>query len=110
MHRKSSLIFDPTGTHVVVGGTGGLGRSILKSMMKNGARNIVSLSRSGGGKDEIEDLLRNAETSGVNFISLACDVGSLAQVERCVMNISQTLPPICGIIHAAMALRVSSFT
>ncbi|KAK4450516.1 putative polyketide synthase [Podospora aff. communis PSN243] len=105
-HRTSKSIFRRDGTHVILGGTGGLGRSMAKYMVDHGARNIVLLSRSGGYGGEMEELLRlemQCPTARVHF--KVCDASDEAQVQQLVSECAKSLPPICGVIHAAMVLR-----
>ena len=44
---KESLRLDPDATYLIVGGLGGLGRSIAREFMASGARNLAFVSRSG---------------------------------------------------------------
>lgn len=101
------MIFRPEGTHVIVGGTGGLGRSMAKYMIEHGARHIVLLSRSGGGKEMIHRLQRQMQHHGARIIVMRCDASDEAQVRELIEDCKKGLPPICGVIHAAMVLRVS---
>ncbi|KAK0648284.1 hypothetical protein B0T16DRAFT_388549 [Cercophora newfieldiana] len=104
-HRTSKTIFRRDGTHVIVGGTGGLGRSMAKYMVEHGARNIVLLSRSGGGKEIVEQLREEIQCPTARVLVKKCDASDEAQVRQLVSDCAKSLPPICGIIHAAMVLR-----
>ncbi|KAK0624155.1 hypothetical protein B0T14DRAFT_583400 [Immersiella caudata] len=104
-HRTSKSIFRRDGTHVIVGGTGGLGRSMAKYMVEHGARNIVLLSRSGGGKEMVEQLREEINCPTARVLVKKCDASDEAQVRQLVSECAKSLPPICGIIHAAMVLR-----
>lgn len=106
LHRVSTSIFRHDGTHVIVGGTGGLGRSMAKYMVDHGARTIVLLSRSGGGRDVVEKLQREMQCPETRVVAMKCDVSVEEQVWEFVKNCQGILPPICGVIHAAMVLRV----
>jgi NAD(P)-dependent dehydrogenase (short-subunit alcohol dehydrogenase family) len=107
-HQRSKAIFRRDGTHVIVGGTGGLGRSMAKYMIEHGARNIVLLSRSGGGKEMVEQLQEEVKCPDARILVKKCDASVESQVRQLVSDCTGSLPPICGIIHAAMVLRVSS--
>ncbi|KAK3690558.1 hypothetical protein B0T22DRAFT_516168 [Podospora appendiculata] len=104
-HRKSESIFRRDGTHIIVGGTGGLGRSMAKYMINHGARTIVLLSRSGGGKDTVDQLHSEIKCPDANILVKKCDASDAAQFQALVKDCVKTLPPICGVIHAAMVLR-----
>ena len=106
-HRISKTIFRRDGTHIIVGGTGGLGRSMARYMVEHGARNIVLLSRSGGGREMVEQLREEIQCPTARVLVKKCDASDEAQVRQMVNECSKSLPPICGIIHAAMVLRVS---
>jgi NAD(P)-dependent dehydrogenase (short-subunit alcohol dehydrogenase family) len=109
LHRAPGAIFSPDGTHVVIGGTGGLGRSIVKYMVEHGARHILLLSRSGDAKGVLEPLcIDMREQYDAIITPIKCDVGDENQVWSLVEFCESALPPIRGVIHAAMVLRVSA--
>ncbi|KAG4440758.1 hypothetical protein IFR05_003745 [Cadophora sp. M221] len=91
-------------TYVIIGGTGGLGRSMSRWMIEKGARNIVLLSRSGKSDGKVGELIEEAATVGANVIVKSCDVSSKEAVQKLVSEDLSTLPPIKGLIHAAMVL------
>lgn len=100
-------LFQQDGTHLIFGGTGGLGRSMTKYLIEHGARNIVLLSRSGGGKETVQQLQRDMQRHGARVMVMMCDVSEETQVWQLLEDCKRALPPICGVIHAAMVLRVS---
>ncbi|KAK1833028.1 putative polyketide synthase [Podospora conica] len=105
-HKASKDIFQPDGTHMIVGGTGGLGRSMAKYMVEHGARYIVLLSRSGGGKDMVEQLKREIRCPEATIEVVKCDVADETQVWQLVSDLAtKSMPPVCGVIQAAMVLR-----
>ena len=55
-NRLSNSLLHSSATYVIVGGTGGLGRSIARWMTMKGARYIVLLSRSGNASSKIQEL------------------------------------------------------
>jgi NAD(P)-dependent dehydrogenase (short-subunit alcohol dehydrogenase family)/acyl carrier protein len=99
-------IFRPDGTHLIIGGTGGLGRSLAKYMIEHGARNIVLLSRRDGANGSVQRLMDEAGRRGARIEVVKCDASSRKQAFRLIEDWAETgLPPICGVIHAAMVLR-----
>ncbi|KAK3172947.1 Type I Iterative PKS [Lepraria neglecta] len=92
-------------TYLIIGGTGGLGRSIAKRIVQRGARHVVLLSRSGNVTDELNQLIRDSRAVGASIHIKPCDVADEAHVTTLVADLQKTLPPIRGIIHAAMVLR-----
>lgn len=95
-------------TYIIIGGTGGLGRSMARWMSTKGARNIVLVSRSGSMNDKLEALIHELAPHGTQVLVKACDVSSRTDVERLVNAELTHLPPVRGVVHGAMVLRVSS--
>ncbi|KAK0714128.1 hypothetical protein B0T26DRAFT_874079 [Lasiosphaeria miniovina] len=104
-HQHSKSVFRGDGTHIIVGGTGGLGRSMAKYMVEQGARTIVLLSRSGGGAEMVEKLQEEVQCPDARILVKKCDASDEGQFQRLVEECVESLPPICGVIHAAMVLR-----
>ncbi|RMZ91949.1 hypothetical protein DV736_g817, partial [Chaetothyriales sp. CBS 134916] len=92
-------------TYLIVGGTGGLGRSMAKQMIEQGARYIVLLSRQAKVSAEVGELMKMASDVGGSVYVEPCDVADQASVGSLVKRLSQELPPIRGVIHAAMVLK-----
>ncbi|KAI1081150.1 ketoacyl-synt-domain-containing protein [Whalleya microplaca] len=104
LHHSSKCFLNPNGTHIIIGGTGGLGRSMAKWMVDHGARYIVLVSRSGEKGTELQqcmDELRDRAT----LVVRACDIASEEEVFRLVGECIEALPQICGVVHAAMVLH-----
>ncbi|KAL2060742.1 hypothetical protein VTL71DRAFT_9384 [Oculimacula yallundae] len=91
-------------TYVIIGGTGGLGRSMSRWMIEKGARNIVLLSRSGKSDGKVGELIKESANVGANIVVKACDVSDTEAVQRLVTLDLSDLPSIKGLIHAAMVL------
>ncbi|KAK3986584.1 putative polyketide synthase protein [Cladorrhinum sp. PSN332] len=98
-------------TYLIVGGTGGLGRSLAEWMVAQGGKNIVLLSRSGRVEGPLAELVRDLnQKAGANVLVRACDVGDRKSVQKLVVEIvADGLPPIRGVIQAGMVLRDSLF-
>lgn len=92
---------------MIIGGTGGIGRAIAQRMVERGARHIVLLSRSGKVTDELCQLISDARGLGASIHIKQCDVANKVSVETLVSDLQHTLPPVRGLIHAAMVLKVS---
>jgi NAD(P)-dependent dehydrogenase (short-subunit alcohol dehydrogenase family) len=75
-------------------------------MIESGARNIVLLSRSGGAKDKFDCLLDEIKCPDARIMLQKCDISDESQVQQVLKDIKALLPPVCGVIHAAMVLRV----
>lgn len=92
---------------MIVGGTGGIGRAITKRMIDRGARHIVLLSRTGKVTSDLNKLISEGQASGASVHIKQCDVADKDSVEMLVTEMQETMPPIRGLIHAAMVLKVS---
>ncbi|CAG8132428.1 unnamed protein product [Penicillium nalgiovense] len=103
--KTSSTLLRPDASYILIGGTGGLGRSIAKWMSSKGAKNIVLVSRRAAVDDKVRALIDTLTPLGVRIVVKACDVTSQESVETLVNEEMKDLPPICGVIHGAMVLR-----
>ncbi|KAL8941461.1 MAG: hypothetical protein Q9211_001817 [Gyalolechia sp. 1 TL-2023] len=96
-------------SYLITGGTGGIGRSITRWLAREGATNIVLASRSGPDQRGIAELVQELQGIGVKVFVDRCDVADLAQVKSLVSKCQDSMPPIRGVIHGAMALRDALF-
>ncbi|KAI1375107.1 hypothetical protein F4677DRAFT_455044 [Hypoxylon crocopeplum] len=92
-------------TYILVGGFGGIGRSVAKMLSQMGARFLVFLSRSGSSRPESRSLLESLAMDGVSAITITCDVSEKLQLSTAIDDVKQRFPPIKGVIHCAMDLR-----
>ena len=100
---------DKEASYMLVGGLGGVGRSIAQFFVRHGARSLIFLSRSGVNSEEAQDLIDSLMSRGVRVTVHKCDIGDADQIQQVVADCTLRLPPIRGIIQAAMVLRDSSF-
>jgi NAD(P)-dependent dehydrogenase (short-subunit alcohol dehydrogenase family) len=105
--KTSSTLLRPDASYILIGGTGGLGRSMAKWMATKGARNIVLVSRRATINERVQALVDSLAPLGVRIIVKACDVSSQESVEALVKEEMKGLPPVRGVIQGAMVLRVS---
>lgn len=98
--------FDDNASYLIVGGLGGLGRVICKWMASLGAKNIIILSRSGVKGSASVTVAKELKEAGVNLAVHACDIGDYAQVKAALDICAKNMPPIRGVIQAAMVLKV----
>ena len=103
----TSIEFDKNATYVLAGGLGGLGRSIGRWMAAHGAVNIVFISRSGLQKPEAQETAKELNGCGAKATLFACDICDIDALRQVVEECSDRLPPIRGVIQAAMVLQVS---
>jgi acyl transferase domain-containing protein/NADPH:quinone reductase-like Zn-dependent oxidoreductase len=94
-------------TYLLIGGTGGIGRSLTKWMVRRGARNVVLSSRSSKVSSAVAEVIKDAKEFGANVVVKSCNVVNKEDVDSLVKQLSAELPPIRGVIHTAMVLDVS---
>ena len=105
---KSDYSFNSDATYVIVGGFGGLGRTIIAWMADRGAHHFLVLSRSGDTRATAKDLIREMHGKGVQVIGVACDITRERSVVSALEDSAHQLPPIRGCIQASMVLKVSA--
>lgn len=104
------LNLDPAANCVLVGGLGGLGRSLAGMLVDNGARNICFLSRSGAVNNmEAQALIRDLQGRDVQVLALKCDVADAVSLQSALKRCAQELGPVHGVIQCAMVLRDTLF-
>jgi NAD(P)-dependent dehydrogenase (short-subunit alcohol dehydrogenase family) len=93
--------------YVIIGGTGGIGRSMARRFISRGARHIVLLSRKDTVSVEVAQLIKESQQLGASIYVKRCDAAEKDDVDNLLAELAQTLPPIRGVIHAAMVLKVT---
>lgn len=100
------LQLSPHATYVLVGGLGGLGRSLAIFMVKNGAKHLAFFSRSGAVSEAQVEFMRTLKRQGIDARVFACDICNRPQLVSVLQNCAQEMPPIRGVIQGAAVLRV----
>ena len=96
--------FPPDATYVLTGGAGGLGRSMARWPVQQGAKNIVLASRRGRVSHQVCELIAELETDTVKIVGYQCDIGKQDQVKKTINDITATMPPIRGVVHGVPSL------
>ena len=87
---------------------GEVGRGIAVWMMKEGATNILVVSRHAESHPIAVELVRMAKNVGCNLHIRNCDVSSEDSLVKLLTHCSSaSLPPIRGVINCTMVLDVS---
>lgn len=90
-------------SYLLVGGLGGLGRSVSTWMVENGARNLVFLSRSARESPETADFLEELSSQGCQVQLVAGSVVNMSDVQRAIDTAAK---PVAGVIQMSMVLKV----
>ncbi|KAJ5180470.1 hypothetical protein N7492_003680 [Penicillium capsulatum] len=103
--KTSSSLLKSNASYILIGGTGGLGRSMARWMSSKGARNIVLVSRSASINERLQALIDELAVDGTRITVKPCNVSSRQSVETLIKEDMKDLPPVRGVVHGAMVLR-----
>ncbi|MGV1008350.1 MAG: SDR family NAD(P)-dependent oxidoreductase [Dermatophilaceae bacterium] len=97
-----ALAVDPTGSYLVTGGLGVVGRVLADALIAGGAKTIVLMSRHAPGPEASRWLADRAPEVDVRV--LAGDVGDDVSLRSVLATIDASAPPLRGVVHAAGVL------
>jgi len=97
-------VFDPNGAHLITGAFGGFGLETAKWLADRGVRHLVMVGRHGASSEEAKAAVENLGKRGVHVLAEPCDVTDRRALEKLFEKIHATMPPLVGVIHAAMVL------
>ncbi|KAG4435104.1 hypothetical protein IFR05_009413 [Cadophora sp. M221] len=103
------LQLSPDATYVLVGGLGGLGRSLAMFMVQHGAKHLAFLSRSGPVSGPQMEFMATLKSQGVDAQAYACDICDRSQLISVLQNCTEEMPKIRGVIQGAAVLRDAIF-
>jgi phthiocerol/phenolphthiocerol synthesis type-I polyketide synthase C len=96
----------PDATYVVTGGLSGFGLRTAWWLVRHGARHLALLSRRGAAATpDAGKILEQFAAAGVSVTAPACDVADAAAVRGTLASIEAHMPPVRGIVHAAMVIE-----
>ena len=98
------LQLSPEETWLVTGGLSGFGLRTAEWLAERGARNLVLVSRRGPREAETLAAVAQLEQRGVRVMARACDVTDRAALTQLLTVMAEELPPLTGIVHAAMVV------
>ncbi len=92
------------GSYLVTGGLSGFGLQTARWLADKGAGTLILMSRSGAASAEAQQAVAGLEAQGVRVKVYACDVADRQALQAAFVEIREQLPPLRGIVHAAMVL------
>lgn len=103
LHAQSSgaAALDTSRTWLVTGGLGGFGLATARHLTQHGIKNLVLVGRRGSTTPGAETILQEFRAQGVTVRAEACDVTDISAVRTLVTQVTATMPPLGGIVHAA---------
>ncbi|KAM3425700.1 hypothetical protein BST61_g7637 [Cercospora zeina] len=99
------LRLDPHATYLIVGGLGGLGRSLAKHFVACGAKHIAFVSRSGDASPDAQASLDALGRAGATARAFRADIADRASFAAAMAACEAELPPVRGVVQMAMVLR-----
>ncbi|CAJ2508342.1 Uu.00g133680.m01.CDS01 [Anthostomella pinea] len=103
-------LLDSEKIYLLVGCLGGLGRSLSRWMLQQGARNFAFLGRSGADKPSARALVDYLKGSGANVMVISGDVSIVDDVQAVIEACLATGRSIGGVVQAAVGLREGLFS
>jgi len=101
---EETLTFRADGTYLITGGLGGFGLVLGQWLVEHGARHLVLMGRSGASSPAAKSAIEAMKEAGAQVVVAKADVSQAQQVKSILANIEQSMPPLRGIVHAAMIL------
>ena len=101
--RKAAPLFRHDAMYLLVGGLGGLGRSVATWMVQNGARHLMFMSRSAGNSAKDVEFIRELGAQGCCVQVVR---GSVTEYQDVVNAVHVAWKPIVGVFLMTMVLRV----
>lgn len=92
---------DGNRTWLVTGGLGGFGLATARHLVELGVRHLVLVSRRGADTPGAAQLLEEFSEQGVTVQAMACDMADAEAVRALVKTVSDVMPPLAGVVHAA---------
>lgn len=91
-------------TYLVTGGLSGFGLKTAQWLVAKGARHLVLLGRRGLATPGAEAAVTALTATGINVKAIACDITQQAAVAAVFADLARDMPPLKGVIHAAMVI------
>jgi NADPH:quinone reductase-like Zn-dependent oxidoreductase/short-subunit dehydrogenase/acyl carrier protein len=102
--KRHEFRVDPARTHLVVGGLGGFGVETARWLVEHGARHLVLVGRRGIASELAAKAIAEMRGRGAEIRVEALDIADRARSEALLAALKQEMPPVAGVIHAAMVL------
>ena len=102
--QAKAFAVDPDRTHLISGGLGGFGLATARWLIERGARHLVLVGRSGAATESARSAIAQMRALGATVRVEALDIANVTAADTLFADLSKTMPPLAGIVHAAMVL------
>lgn len=97
---EAEVVFRADQTYLITGGLGALGLAVATWMVEHGARHVALLGRHQPSAAARATLATWAQ-GGARVEVFQADLADRDQLSMALAEIDRTMPPLCGIVHAA---------
>ncbi|MFE4917217.1 type I polyketide synthase [Streptomyces sp. NPDC056652] len=102
--RGAARPWDPEGTVLITGGTGGLGKELARHLVaEHGVRHLLLASRSGQDAPGVPELLDALAARGAEASVVSCDLGDRESVAALIAGVPAERP-LTAVVHTAGVL------
>lgn len=108
LHPQSGvdeITFCENASYLLVGGMGGIGRTLSSWMVNNGARNLTYLSPSAGSSQGDQSFVKELEAQGCKVVMISGSVTNENDVSRAI---EASKYPIQGVVQLSARLKVGA--
>jgi acyl carrier protein len=99
--QANAPLLRPDATYLVTGGTGAIGRDLIRRLLYWGARHLVVVSRRASDSPEFDQLIKQTELAGGCLTFYPADVGNRKQIAAVLRQVRDFHPPLRGLFHLA---------
>jgi acyl transferase domain-containing protein/aryl carrier-like protein len=103
--KQPPIRFKADATYLMTGGLGGFGLAVAQWMVEQGARHLVLMGRRGIHSPEVAKQVEELRQAGAEVVVARGDVSRAEDVASVLTDIARTMPPLKGVLHAAMVLE-----
>lgn len=101
---RDTPVVRPDATYLITGGLGGFGLAVADWLIRRGARHLVLMGRTGAPRNEDVAAFDALMHRDAEIRVMRGDVTEAADLEGILREIRSRMPPLKGVIHAAMTL------
>ncbi|KAF2267503.1 hypothetical protein CC78DRAFT_490418 [Lojkania enalia] len=102
VRKRSQILLKPNASYLLVGGLGGLGRSVSTWLVENGARHLVYLSRTAGSTIADQEFFEELRSQGCHAVAIKGSATKMEDVQRAIVASPER---IAGVLQMSMVLR-----